>query len=95
MQTGFFIDPERGRRPGAQPDAEVVYSYLLGKGRRSAPPAGWYWRYTEARGASKGGINGPYPTKEAGVRACRNEHGTGRTGYLELYDTKTDLWREG
>ena len=93
MQRGFFIDPKRGQRPGAEHDAEMVYSYQLSKEEHNAPPAGWYWRYT-GKGASKDGINGPYPSKEAGERACREEHGTDMVEYLELYDRRTDLWRE-
>lgn len=97
MQEGFFIDPRRGRNPSAKPDAETVYSYVVnGELSLWVPkwPDGWYWRTLEANGVSDGGVNGPYPSKEAAVRACRVEYCTDLIGRIELYDRKTDLWRE-
>lgn len=97
LRRSFFIDPRRGRVRDAKPDAEVVYSYFINK---KQPPlalpylAGWYWRCIGKDGAPEGGVNGPWPSKEAAIRACREEFGTDMVEYLERYDGRTDLWRE-
>ena len=98
LQRGFFIDSRRARNPKAKPDAEVVYSYTVNKARLPGGdpylPDGWYWRYIGAEGEPAGGANGPYPSKEAAIRACREQHYTDVIEYLELYDAKTDVRRE-
>ena len=97
LQRGFFIDPRRARNPKAKPDAEVVYSYTMNKEpaawAQTFPP-GWYWRHLGADGKQDGGENGPYPSKEAAIRACREQFGTDLVERLERYDAKTDVWRE-
>ena len=94
LQRGFFIDSRRARNPKAKPDAEVVYSYTVSKERLDTLPPGWYWRCIDAEGKPEGGENGPYPSKEAAIRACREQYHTDVIERLELYDRKTDLWRE-
>ena len=97
-ESVFFIDPRRERNPGAKPDAEVIYSYTVNKTRLPSGevylPPGWYWRCIDEKGWPEGGVNGPHPSKEAAIRDCRVQNGTGLVERLELYDYKTDLWRE-
>jgi len=97
MQRGFFIDPVRGRNPRAKPDVEVVHSYIVNKEIAvwiPKWPDGWYWRTLGANGEADGGVNGPWPSQEAAIRGCRVIYGTELVERIELYDGKTDLWRE-
>ena len=98
MERGFFIDPRRGHSPEARPDAEAIYSYTANKAKLDSGklylPPGWYWRCIDARGKVEGGANGPYHSEQAAVKDCREQHGTDVLEYLELYDARTDLWRE-